>query len=417
MDKSNHSIQINKEKCVGCVLCMKACPTKAIRIYSGKAEIDDELCVDCGECYRVCPYDAVTPLTTSYGDIKRFKFKVAVPSPVLYTQFGREVMPNQILLALKKIGFDYVFDAAWTCEIINAAIEKYLRENPTPRPIISTVCPATVRLILHLYPNLVDNIIPINLPREIAAKSIRNKISKEYNIKKDEIGIIHISPCAAKMVSITNPIGLTDSELDGAMSIKEIYSKLFRALKTVDEEDILQLSSGVGLGWAVSGGEVNGINLDNCLAVSGVRDVMNILDEVEAGKLKEVEYLECLVCPNGCVGGPLTVENRHFAKKKAENLVEMYGKKSRVTSKMINHKYEEGFFFLNEKVKARPFPPLDDNPEKAIKKYRELEKIVKELGGKECGACGAPDCRTLARDIVQNKAKISDCVFKKNNKE
>ncbi|MFO7889088.1 MAG: [Fe-Fe] hydrogenase large subunit C-terminal domain-containing protein [bacterium] len=411
MKKSSHSIQINKNKCVGCVLCMKACPTKAIRIYSGKAEIDGELCIDCGECYRVCPYEAVTPLTTSYQDLKKFKFKVAIPSPTIYTQFGRDVMPNQILLALKKIGFDYVYDSAWMCEMINAAIEKYLNDNPTPRPMISTVCPATIRLIRHLYPNLVNHIIPIDVPRESAAQYLREKVSKEYNIKKNEIGIIHISSCAAKMVSINNPVGLTNSQLDGAISVREIYSKLFRALKNLDEEVILQLSSGVGLGWAVAGGESNGINLENCLAVSGVSDVIKILDDMEAGKLKAVEYLECLVCPNGCVGGPLNVENRHFAKKKAENLVEMYGKKSRVTSKMIKHRYENGFFFLEEKIKPQPFPPLDKNPKKAIKKYNDLEKIVKKLGGKECGACGAPDCRTLAKDIVQNKAEVTDCVF------
>lgn len=414
MKNSNHSIQINKEKCVGCVLCMKACPTKAIRIYSGKAEIDSELCVDCGECYRVCPYDAVTPLTTSYGDLKQFKFKVAIPSPTLYTQFGREVMPNQILLALKKIGFDYVYDGAWMCEMINAAIEKYLKDNPTPRPMISTVCPATIRLICHLYPNLIDHIIPIDVPRETAARFLREKVSKEYNIKRNEIGIIHISSCAAKMVSIKNPVGLSASQLDGAISVREIYSKLFRALNNLDEEVILQQSSGVGLGWAVAGGESNGINLENCLAVSGVSDVINILDDVEAGKLKEIDYLECLVCPNGCVGGPLNVENRHLAKRKAETLVEMYGKKSRVTSKMIKNRYESGFFFLEKKIKAQPFPPLDTNPKKAIKKYKDLEHIVKLLGGKDCGACGAPDCRTLAKDIVQGIAKITDCVFVEN---
>jgi len=414
MSRSYHSIQIDKKKCVGCVICMKACPTKAIRILNEKAKIIEALCVDCGECYRVCPYGAVIPLTTSYADLKKYKYKVALPTPSLYTQFGWEVRPNQILLALKKIGFDYVYDEAWMCEMVSAAIEEYIRENSTPKPKISTVCPAVVRLITFLYPNLVNHIIPINVPREIAAKFLRNKLSKELNLKQDEIGIIHITSCPAKMVSINNPIGLSHSQLDGAISVKDIYSKILKALKNLDEEIIVHQSSGVGLGWAISGGEINGINIDNCLPVSGVSDVIEILDDIEAGKLNEIEYLECLICPAGCVGGPQNIVNRHFAKQKAENLIRMYGNKTRISRKMVKGYYKDGFFMLDEKVKPHSLPPLDNDPVKAIKKRQEIEKILKMLGGKECGACGAPDCKTLAKDIVQNKADINDCVFLKN---
>ncbi len=103
MDNDIHSIRIDEQKCVGCVLCMKACPTQAIRLQGGKAIIKSERCVDCGECYRVCPHEAVVPLTTPFPELAKFRVTVAIPSPVLYTQFGWEVMPNQILLALKEI--------------------------------------------------------------------------------------------------------------------------------------------------------------------------------------------------------------------------------------------------------------------------------------------------------------------------
>ena len=81
MAEGLHAIYIDEERCVGCVLCMKACPTKAIRLRKGKAVIMGERCVDCGECFRVCPHDAVVPLTTSFSDLKRFKITVALPSP------------------------------------------------------------------------------------------------------------------------------------------------------------------------------------------------------------------------------------------------------------------------------------------------------------------------------------------------
>jgi len=411
MSEKLHSVCIDDERCVGCVICMKACPTNAIRIRDGKAVIKEERCIDCGECFRVCPHDAVVSLTTSFSDLERFKYRVALPSPSLYTQFGWEVMPNQILLALKKIGFDYVYDEAWMCEIVNGAIEEYLRENPEPMPKISTVCPSVVRLITFLYPNLVENIIRIESPRELAAKLLRKKISEEKNLSPEDIGIIHITSCPAKMISINRPIGISKSYLDGAISVVDIYRQLLEALKDINENAILQQSSGVGIGWAVTGGEINGINREHCLSVSGVSDVIQILDDMEAGKLKNIEYLECLICPDGCVGGPLNVENRHFAKKRAENLVKMYGEKSRVSQKMVSRLYGNGFFFTETEIKPNPLPSLDKNPEEAIKKKKMMDEIIKKLGGRECGACGSPDCRTLARDIVTGEASIDDCVF------
>lgn len=412
-----HSIYVDEEKCVGCVLCMKACPTKAIRVRKGKAMIMAERCIDCGECLRACPHEAIVPLTTSFSDLKRFKYTVVLPSPSLYTQFGWEVMPNQILLGLKKIGFDHVYDEAWMCEMVNAAIEEYIRENPAPKPKISTVCPAVVRLVAFLYPDLTEHIIPIESPRELAAKLLREKLSKELNLAPNEIGIVHITPCPAKMISINKPIGLSKSYLDGAISVRDIYGRLLEAIQDVREDVILQQSSGVGMGWAIAGGEVNGINMESCLTVSGVRDVIKILDDVEAGKLRDIEYLECLICPAGCVGGPLNVVNRHLAKKRAESLVKMFGERSRVSRKMIHRLYEEGFFAMEKKVKPHPFPPLDKDPSRAIKKRKMMEEIMPKLGERECGACGAPDCKTLARDIVLGEAVLEDCVFLKEKLE
>ena len=411
MADDQHSIRIDAKKCVGCVVCMKACPTKAIRVRGGKAIIMDERCVDCGECYRVCPHDAVVPLTTSLSELEKYRYTVAIPSPSLYTQFGSEAMPNQILLALRKIGFDYVYDEAWMCEMVNAAIEEYLREYPTPKPKISTVCPSVVRLIAFLYPELTEHIIPIESPRELAAKILRENRAKKKNLAPDEIGIIHITSCPAKIVSISRPIGLSKSYLDGAIAIRDIYGPLLTALKDIEEDMIIQRSSGVGIGWAAAGGEVNGIGIDDCLAVSGVADVIDILDDVEADRLRDIDYLECLVCPDGCVGGPQNVKNRHLGKKQAESLVQMFGEKSRVSQKMIRRLYRDGFFALEKKVESHPAPALDKDPSRAIEKRKMMEEIVPRLRGLECGACGAPDCKTLARDIVMGEANLKDCVF------
>ncbi|MFN3534987.1 MAG: 4Fe-4S binding protein, partial [Desulfatiglandales bacterium] len=87
---SQHFVEIDHVKCNGCVLCLKACPMKAIRVLKdGKAHILGT-CIDCGSCISVCPRGAISPKTSaSLDEIKR-KYTIVTVSPVLYTQFGEE---------------------------------------------------------------------------------------------------------------------------------------------------------------------------------------------------------------------------------------------------------------------------------------------------------------------------------------
>ena len=415
-----HSVKINKKKCIGCVRCMKGCPTKAIRVKNGKAIINKERCIDCGECLRVCQYDAVVPITTSSADLNKFRYKVAVPSPVLYSQFGQHIMPNEILSVLKELGFDFVYDEALMCEMTSGAIEAYLDDNKGPKPVISSTCPVVVRLIQRLFPSLFNRIIPIEPPREIAAKNLRVEISNEYKVKKEDIGIIHITPCAAKMVSINHPETLQKSYLDGALSIKDIYNKIMMKLKKAEKPYILETQrqvSGIGIGWAIAGGEIRGLKYFHSVSVSGVYDTIKILEDVEAGRLDNIEYLGCLICPDGCVGGPLTVENRFMAKSNVLRLIKTFGGKRRVTAHFVKKLYQERFFSFEASVKPKPFSPLDKNREKAIRKMELLERTFEKLPHTDCGICGAPDCRTFAEDVARGEAEISDCLFIKTGKE
>lgn len=409
-----HSVKINKKKCIGCVRCMKGCPTKAIRVKNGKAIINKERCIDCGECLRVCQYNAVVPITTSSADLDKFRYRVAVPSPVLYSQFGQHVMPNEILSVLKELGFDFVYDEALMCEMTSGAIEEYLDDNKGPKPVISSTCPVVVRLIQRLFPSLCNRIIPIEPPREIAAKNLRVEISNKYKVKKEDIGIIHITPCAAKMVSINHPETLQKSYLDGALSIQDIYNKIMMKLKKAKKPYILENQrqvSGIGIGWAIAGGEIRGLKYFHSISVSGVYDTIKILEDVEAGRLDNIEYLGCLICPDGCVGGPLTVENRFMAKSNVLRLIKTFGGKRRVTAHFVKKLYQEKFFSFEASVKPKPFLPLDKNREKAIRKMKLLEKTFEKLPHTDCGVCGAPDCRTFAEDVARGEAKISDCLF------
>jgi len=421
-EKSFHAIHITKDKCIGCVHCMSACPTKAIRVKDGKALIIDELCIDCGECLRVCPYEAVHSHTTSFAALDAFAYKVAIPSTVLYGQFGGTTLPNEILSALRRCGFDEVYDLSSICELNNAATDEYLNEHPRPRPFITPTCPVVVRLIQRRYPSLCGQILPIEPPREIAAKILRTILPKALNLPPEKIGIIHITPCPAKMVSINSPATLTKSYIDGAMSIRDIYPQILNALRKGEEDALMRhlfpetQFSGIGMGWSLSGGETRGVKNHRAVAVSGVVDTMRVLDQVEEGLLQDIDLLECAVCPDGCVGGPLEVENRFLAKSRILQLVDAAGERAVVDPKDVSRLYHKNFLSFDHPATPVESRPLDADPTRAIRKAKRREKISAELPRKDCGICGAPDCRTLADDIVRGLAVLDDCPFVKKEK-
>jgi len=415
--KARHPLSINEEKCIGCVHCLVSCPTKAIRIKNGKARLIGELCIDCGECIRFCPHGAIESQTTSFSDLDAFQYKVAIPTTVLYGQFDNTVLPNDILFALRRIGFDQVYELSSICELTNAALEEYLRDNPKPRPLIASTCPVVVRLIQRRFPSLCDHIVPIEPPREIAAKILRANLSRVLKIPPAGIGIIHITPCPAKIVSINYPASLEKSYLDGAISIRDIYKPICQVLRRNEEEAILRhlfpetLLSGIGIGTALSGGETRSLKNHRTIAVAGVQDTIRILNQVEIGLLKDLDLLECMVCPDGCVGGPLVVENRFLAKSRILGLVSALGERTVVESSDMNLLFHKDFLSFQHPIKPLEIPPLDADPVHAIRKANQRNDLIQQLPHKDCGACGAPDCRTLADDIVRGQADITDCPF------
>ena len=112
LEKFYHSVGLNRERCIGCLNCLKRCPTEAIRIKDRKALIIPDHCVDCGECVRQCPHDARPCVTDSMAQLTHYDYNVALPSPSLYGQYNNLKDINILLTAFTLIGFDDVFEVS-----------------------------------------------------------------------------------------------------------------------------------------------------------------------------------------------------------------------------------------------------------------------------------------------------------------
>ena len=185
--KRYHSVQLDKSRCKGCTNCLMHCPTEAIRVRDGRAHIIAERCIDCGECIRICDYHAKVAVTDKFDTIKAFRYAIALPAPSLYGQFRNLQSVQPVLSALKKIGFDDVFEVARGADIVSRAIAQKLREPNLPRPLISSACPAVVRLIQVRFPDLIPHIVDVRQPMEVAAMIARTEFCKKHNCEPADL--------------------------------------------------------------------------------------------------------------------------------------------------------------------------------------------------------------------------------------
>jgi iron only hydrogenase large subunit-like protein len=408
-----HSVRFDDERCDGCMSCMRVCPTQAVRVRRGHAVRLEDRCIDCGECLKVCTRGAVLPLTESIAGLSEFDWKIAIPSPALYTQFDTETAPGIILEALRQCGFDEVVSLSASCRAATAAVEIYLDRYRGQHPLISSFCPTVVRLIQVKYPELLDQLLPILAPREVAAREAKHRRASQSGLDLARIGVVYITPCPAKMVSIVDHPGMERSHIDSAVSMRDVFRLLAAAVQRVQESGVAtpDTETASGLSWTFSIGVPSSLPAEDTMSVAGLPNVVRMLDDIERGRLRRYAFIECHACPEGCVGGALTVENPYVARARAIRLRHSLGEDPAVDREEIMRRYEAGEFLMATGIGARPLKPLDKEISRAIAKMKERDRIQSGLPGIDCGACGAPSCQAFAEDVVLGEADKDLCVF------
>ena len=405
-----HAIKVDTQKCIGCVHCMKACPTEAIRIKNGIATIREERCVDCGNCLRACPVDAFYVEQDSLSQLQYFKYRVVLSPSVMVGQFPEIYSENRIYQALLGLGFTHIFEVEQPIQWLIDSLKNEVAKSKN-KPVISSFCPAIVRLIQIKYPSLAENIAQLKAPHDLAAYFAIGELAKR-GIKRDEIGIFYVSPCSAKMAAVKRPLGEKASIVDGLINMNELYNQIMRLIPSVAENDTSHLRENLssdGILWCLPRGEARKFNR-RAMAIDGIHNVVKFLERLENEDVPELDFLELKSCDQGCAGGILLTGNRFLTVERLQNRAKQYLPALKLPTDNLN-KAAIQQKLIAEPIQPKPVFRLDIDRVKALAKLRKIDNILCQLPGIDCGGCGAPNCHALAEDMVQGLAKMTDCIF------
>jgi len=409
----NHMITIEEDLCIGCSHCVRVCPTEALRVWRGKAILEDPKCVDCGDCERVCPVKAII-VKEDYQQIQQEeKIQIALLPAVFWGQFSPDISRRRILNAIKEIGFSYVFEVEESVEFLATEIEDYMHQNKGQK-IISSFCPAIIRLIQTRFPELVSNIAHIKSPVEISALHISRKLKEEKGADVS-FQLFYVTPCAAKAASIKNSHNEEEIPITGSINMDVFYNKVTQQLQGTEsenEEDIEDLLSSKSILWSLRGGEGNNLQ-GRCLSIDGMHHTIEFLENIDKEDFREIDFLEFKACDQGCAGGILNPQNRFLCVESLKKRAKRNRDKQTPLPELLLEKKDVEI----DEIEEMSVLALDDNPSQALKMMNKTRRMMCYLPGFDCGACGAPTCKALAEDVAKGNAILSHCVFMQREME
>ena len=412
-DTFHKALEIQDDFCIGCSHCIKVCPTEALRVSGGKALLYAEWCIDCGRCFRVCPSRAIRVVDDDLDDILSYKYRVLLVPAVFYAQFEKKVPPVVINDILGDMGFSEICTVEQSADTLVEEINAYVRKAPA-KPVISSFCPAVIRLIQVRFPSLIDHIMLLLPPIEVTAQYY---VKKWQNSGGDpsELGVFYLTPCIAKIAAVKSPVGGYESPINGVINMDYVYNRVLHAFKNKKypergkgTEAVNDAISSRGLRWPLTGGEASQVE-GRALAIDGMTNVMDFLEKLEDEEIEEpIDYLELRGCDESCAGGILVQGNRFLV---ADNLRAEAAAAKDTHPLTGQYKQYCSASIKMDAVEPRSMVKYDKDINVAIKKMEAARMLRKILPDIDCGACGAPSCEALAADIVRDDASLNNCIF------
>ncbi len=374
VDDSSVSIVRNPNKCIMCGDCVRMCEeVQGVGVlgfaYRGsKIQVTTAFnkalnkvdCVNCGQCRAVCPTGALVikkDMDRVWDALHNKNMRViAQIAPAVRVSIGEEfglkageVTIGKIVAALRKMGFDQIYDTALAADLTVIEESKELKshlEAGSKWPLFTSCCPAWLKYAEQKYPQITGDISSCRSPQQMFGAVIKEQFKTIKNSDGRKNVVVAIMPCTAKKYEAIRPENSKNGEYDVDMVITTqelamMIKELGIAFSEIDDEALdmpFGLASGAGVIFGVSGGVAEAV-LRHCisdkssltlknLAFVGVRGMLGV-KEAEAdvnGKkvriavvhgLKNVDkliksiikgenaydFVEVMACPGGCTGG------------------------------------------------------------------------------------------------------------------
>ncbi len=412
---TEHSLVIDEEKCNGCTVCLRACPTQALIIRNGKAKLISDRCIDCGECVRICPEKAIQSKRDNFGLMAKYKYKLLVYSPVIFAQFKDYHDYEKILYLFKYMGFDDIAGVDTGGYIAADIIRSFLKNRGNKkRPYIATNCPVVCRLIQNKYAGLIEHVLPIRSIADIAGEYLKHSFINKYNADPTKVGLFYTSPCPAKLVPARQGEGC-HNVFDGIFSMGDMYNRLMQMMadNSIQYSKQEMKTTKFALRWSSFGDVEHKFKDYTTLRIDGIQNVIRFLDRLENGIVEDVDFVDMYSCDNGCVGGVFAREDPHIAEYRIKRIADRFPEKIDKIPFLCN----EETCNIRMKFNYDPKIPQKQDLKLAIQTLAEIEAIYKKLPKLDCAICGSATCYNFAEDIVLRKdVTIEDCPIIKNEK-
>ena len=377
---STLSVYRDMDKCVMCRRCETMCNKiqsagalsgvnrgfQAVVSPAFEQPLGESSCINCGQCVQVCPVGALT-LVDNIGDVMKAladpkKTVVVQTAPAVRVALGEEfgmepgtIVTGKMAAALRRMGFDYVFDTDWSADLtimeegteLLHRVGKVLNGEKAVLPQFTSCCPAWIAFAEKNFPDLLDNLSTAKSPQQMFGAACKNYFAQKIGVKREDMVVVSVMPCLAKKSEVARDEFKVngDPDVNFSISTRELAHmiKQFNIdINDLPEENFdspLGESTGAAVIFGATGGvmeaalrtayevqtkktlpridfeEVRGLDgvktatidfegLPVKVAVCyGLANARAMMEEVRGGNPRGFHFIEVMACPGGCIGG------------------------------------------------------------------------------------------------------------------